>query len=38
MTLKEMISTVIHIDNRIYEQYLKKQSTNALVVIRRNNR
>ena len=33
-----MISTVIHINNRIYKQYLKKQSTNVSVVIKKNNR
>ena len=38
MTLKEIISIVIHINNRIYEQYLEKQSINAPVVIKRNNR
>ena len=32
-----MISTVIHINNRMYKQYLKKQSTNVLIVIKRNN-
>ena len=33
-----MISTVIYIDNRIYKQCLEKWSTNALVVMRKNNR
>ena len=37
-TLEEMISIIIHINNRIYEQYLKKWSTNTLVVIKRSNR
>ena len=38
ITFKEMISIIIHINNRIYKQCFKKQSTNALVVIKRNNR
>ena len=33
-----MISTVIHINNRMYEQYLEKWSTNAPVVVRKNNK
>ena len=38
MTLKEMINTVIHINNRIYKQHLEKQSINALIIINKNNR
>ena len=37
-TFKEMINIVIHINNRIYKQCFEKQSTNILVVIKRNNR
>ena len=33
-----MINIVIHINNKMYKQYLEKQSTNVLVVMRKNNR